>query len=379
VVAIGFNQVTVWDVQTGKVVAARGIDDTSEFAVLSPDCNAIALLHTGRQGIQDSVALQDTVTGKERASVYGKFGYFLGLNRDGQTLAVASPPSGVSSLPVKDQVHGVSLIRVADGKTVFQIKTPPLGQLAFSPDGHTLATAHADALRIWEIASGKELFCIKRPENFHWAENESFVKCLTFMPSCKALVTGMDDGTVLIWDLTPEGWSTKDLDRKAHLALWSDLAVEGPDAYRAIWTLVESPQQAVPFLKEQVKPVEEVDAKLVQRLLTDLDSEQFETREKAAKELALLGERIDPILRRVLEGNASEEARKRVIALLDERAVPSGETLRTLRAIQVLERIGTKEAREVLKKLAGGAEAARETLEANEALVRLSRNAELDR
>jgi hypothetical protein len=159
---------------------------------------------------------------------------------------------------------------------------------------------------------------------------------------------------------------------KGLLALWSDLADEAPKAYRAIWTLSETPRQAAPFLKEQLKPVEEVDAKQILSLTAQLDSDQFETREKAAKELAKLGERIDPILREELERNASEEVQKRVKALLDERPPPSGETLRTLRAIQVLERIGTKEACAVLKKLASGAEAARESREAKEALERLA-------
>jgi hypothetical protein len=74
-----------------------------------------------------------------------------------------------------------------------------------------------------------------------------------------------------------------------------------------------------------------------------------------------------------LEGQPSEEVRRQVKAILDApRPVPSGETLRTIRAIQVLERIGTPEAQGVLKKLATGAEAARETREAKEALERLS-------
>jgi hypothetical protein len=47
--------------------------------------------------------------------------------------------------------------------------------------------------------------------------------------------------------------------------------------------------------------------------------------------------------------------------------------LRTLRAIQALERIGTTEARHVLRQLTSGARAARETREANKALERLAR------
>jgi hypothetical protein len=47
--------------------------------------------------------------------------------------------------------------------------------------------------------------------------------------------------------------------------------------------------------------------------------------------------------------------------------------LRTLRAIRVLEHIGTAEARELLRKLAGGAAEVRETREAEKALQRLQR------
>jgi HEAT repeat protein len=164
------------------------------------------------------------------------------------------------------------------------------------------------------------------------------------------------------------------------VGLWSDLTGEAPKAYRAIWTLGASLKQATPFLSDRLKPTEEVDAKFVQRLLADLDSNQFETREKAGKELAKLGERIAPDLQKALDKNPSEEMRRRLKELLDlPTPVPSGETLRTLRAIQALERIGTKEACEVLKKLGTGAEAARETREAKEALERLSRKIAADR
>jgi hypothetical protein len=59
-------------------------------------------------------------------------------------------------------------------------------------------------------------------------------------------------------------------------------------------------------------------------------------------------------------------------------AVPPAATLRVLRGIQVLERIGTAEARGVLRDLASGA-AARETREAKAALERLAARTPLGR
>jgi hypothetical protein len=57
--------------------------------------------------------------------------------------------------------------------------------------------------------------------------------------------------------------------------LWSDVGDEAPKAYRAIWTLGDSPSQTLAFLKDHLKPAEEPDPKQVQRILADLDSDQF--------------------------------------------------------------------------------------------------------
>jgi hypothetical protein len=65
--------------------------------------------------------------------------------------------------------------------------------------------------------------------------------------------------------------------------------------------------------------------------------------------------------------------RRRVERLLEqhERGRLAPETLRAVRAVGVLERIATAEARKVLEALAGGAAEARVTAEARAALERL--------
>jgi hypothetical protein len=69
----------------------------------------------------------------------------------------------------------------------------------------------------------------------------------------------------------------------------------------------------------------------------------------------------------------SLERRRRLDALLQRLVVPSGDRLGELRAVEVLERIGTREAEHLLKKLAKGAPEARLTREAKASLQRLAK------
>src|SRR5207302_10755362 len=112
-------------------------------------------------------------------------------------------------------------------------------------------------------------------------------------------------------------------------------------------------------------PAKPVNAPRVEALLADLDHDEFAVRDRATKELARIGKDIAPRLQRALEGELSIEARKRIkLVLAKLEGPPPAEVVRTLRAVTALERIGTPEARELLKKVAGGDAAARETREA---------------
>jgi hypothetical protein len=107
-------------------------------------------------------------------------------------------------------------------------------------------------------------------------------------------------------------------------------------------------------------------------LLAELDSDDFEVREKSTAELAKLGEAVESALRKALEGKPSPEARRRVESLLHKlrRVSPEPERLRELRALEVLERIDSPEVRQLLTTLAEGLPEARLTREAKAALQR---------
>jgi hypothetical protein len=165
-------------------------------------------------------------------------------------------------------------------------------------------------------------------------------------------------------------------------AIWSDLRRDDADgtkrAYQHICLLIRHPWQAVPFLKDRLKPVPRPDPIRTEHWIADLDSNDFVTREKASTELEKLGPLARPALSKKLESRLSSlEVRRRlerILAKVDSR-VPSAEELRALRAMEVLEGIGTAEARQLIATLASGAAGAGLTEDAKRGLSRLEKQA----
>jgi hypothetical protein len=283
--------------------------------------------------------------------------YTVGLSPDGALLAGWCDDG---------QVH---LWEVATGKKRLHLK-PYEGDwgmpLQFSPDGRMLVTAgQHGAVALWEVATGKE----RRRLDGH----KGSVDVVAFSADGRLIVTGGSESAALVWELRP---SVKALTAGALKAAWADLASDdAAGAYRAVGQLAAAPEQSVPLLKEALPPVAPPDEKRLARLIADLDSDEFATREQAAAELEKLGEAALPALRKALAGDPPAEVRVRCEGLVAKlnRPVLSGERLRTVRAVEALEQAGTKEARAVLKQLAGGAEGARLTREAKQALERLGK------
>jgi hypothetical protein len=124
-----------------------------------------------------------------------------------------------------------------------------------------------------------------------------------------------------------------------------------------------------------LRPVPLVTRERLARLLADLDAEEFEVRKGAFAELEKFGEPAGPDLRKVLEGQPPAEVRRQAEELLPKlrQPIPAPERLREIRSVEVLEQIGTPEARTVLEALAGGAPEARLTQEAKASLERLAK------
>jgi hypothetical protein len=135
--------------------------------------------------------------------------------------------------------------------------------------------------------------------------------------------------------------------------------------------LLAAGDAAVALIARHLHPAPAVDTKRIAALIADLDSDRFAVREQASRELATLDEAAETALQNTLKGSPTLETRRRAEALLAKIAQPSGDRLRALRAVEVLERLATPAARQVLRTLAVGAADAAKTKDAAASLRRL--------
>jgi hypothetical protein len=348
--------VRLWDVGSGKEARQIGPARLSRVA-LSPDGRTLAAGSL-------EIALWDVASGKEvrqwRPKPYLQISS-LAFSPDGRLLAVAD---GRKAIHLFESATGQEVLCLAwDKGGVFAV--------AVSPNGRLLASGGADgAVRLWDLGSGKA--------RHTFTGHQGAVFALVFSPDGTRLVSGSADATALVWGTARFRGPERVLGRlraEELKALWSDLGGPAPKAYQAVWRLAQAPGQSEPLLGKHLKPVGVPDAKALARWIKDLEDEDFEVRAHATKQLGGLGPRAVPALRKALAGAKDADLRLRLQVILrgiEEKAEPP-DWVRSVRAVQALEQLGTAEARKVLQALAKGAPEAWLTREAKASLDRLAR------
>jgi hypothetical protein len=181
---------------------------------------------------------------------------------------------------------------------------------------------------------------------------------LAFSPDGKTLASASSDTTVLIWEMTgllKERGERLRLSAGEVAKCWDDLAsADAFKAYQAVLALANVPDLSVPLLRERLHPVSSTGPQGVTKQIQDLDSGRFADRENASRALEALGELAVPELEATLRNPVSAEVRRRIESILEKAraAVIPPDVLRAVRAVEVLDRIGTKEARAILASLA---------------------------
>ncbi len=296
------------------------------------------------------------------------------LRFDGTVRAVAFAPDGRSLAAVGSP--GLRIWETASGRE--RVHLPVHGDavqdLAFAPGGRLLGWAGGDAaVHLWDTLANRK----PRPLAGHTAEP----RCLAFDPTGRRLAAGGADGVTLLWDVEPPIADTV-LTPEDLRDLWDTLGGDAAVAFGAMGRLVRAADQSVPFLAERLRTLRIVDGGRVTALARELDDDRFAVRERATAELARLGPAAVPALRDVVRGDCSAEVRTRIeqiLARLKQAPAPAADWIRGLRAVETLERIGTAEARRVLRELGAAGSEAWLAQEARTSAERLERRGRLVR
>jgi WD40 repeat protein/serine/threonine protein kinase len=171
------SRIASWQVHEGEVITA----------VFSPDGRFIAT-----SGTDGDVKVWDAKTRSEVRSFKprGRELICLTFSPDGRLLAGSESTHNDPRVCIWDVNEGSLLCEPLDGFNGVE-------QLAFSPDGKLLATAHDDNnARLWQIPSGK----LKATLQGH----VSYVAAVAFSPDGKTLATGGFDRNVKLWNIATQ-------------------------------------------------------------------------------------------------------------------------------------------------------------------------------
>ena len=407
----------------GVCLFASGAGLDRATAAFSPDGRRVVLGSRGSSGHKSPLRLYDAESGQELRQFDGSLDNIGGLavSPNGQSIAA------VSSNLQRGRSAEVRLWETATGKSLWhqERKQLVLQKLAFAPDGKTLATLEqTGVMTLFDTANGRERrsigggFGTGNPAAFgfspdgrllavgtqdlagrktrvrlyevitgtvrhEFSGHDGQITALAFSPDSKRLATGSNDTTVLVWDLTGrigEEAAKGKLTAEETAKLWTSLSdSDARAAHRALRRLADSPEETLALLTKQIQSGgKDVETDSIAKLIAALDSDVFEERQKAASDLATLGKTAAPTLKKALADKPSAEARRAITELLEKLSDKGGlppEQVRPLRVVELLENLGSPEAKKLLETLAKGRAEAPATAAAKEAAKRLERGA----
>jgi WD40 repeat protein/serine/threonine protein kinase len=183
--------VRLWDATTGAEIRTLGpVGGLNRYGLaFSPDGRRLAVtMH------DPAVIIWDVATGRQVQIFRGHTSTVknVAYSPDGHVLA-----SGAGDI-ARSEPGQVKIWEAATGQEVFSLHghTDPIYGVAFSPDGRRLASASQDhTVKIWDTSTGQEALTIRA--------HADTVRAVAFSPDGWCLATACVDGTIKLWDGTP--------------------------------------------------------------------------------------------------------------------------------------------------------------------------------
>ncbi len=234
------------------------------------------------------------------------------------------------------------LVDLQTGTDISRCAVGDLGKTSddtvLSPDGRLLAKLSPTTIVVWETVTGDELVRFEHRSG-QWQIGIFSKDGRTFYTSHGSVVYG--------WDLTCGCWATRPKPTLEVIATAkSDFGGKPAVARRAIHRLAAEPVAGFAYAKSVTTPATDGDIQRYEKWIANLDAAAFADRDTASRELATAGWRAESLMQRTLKETESPEVQQRLETLL---AKPD---VRAIRAIELLERIGTPEAIARIRELA---------------------------
>jgi WD40 repeat protein len=332
-----------------------------------PKSGRIAPSDVKRIVVPEGQLLPPVTVGKSQATVTAdrNLHYHDGMSDRWERLITAGPPvamaaSGDGSFIAVLTPTRLNLYSTATGDRVWwatrKWEDGPYRTVAFSSDGRLVAvgsTGMNGAITVWETATFRIAGRI--------TSQSGSVEAMTFIGHDRVAASTADD-SIALWDLASRGLDTPPPTDQELQAAWDSLgrSADG-EGYRQIPLLVAGNARTVTLLRTGIERLGKQQDE-IRQWVTDLDSSDYDVRQNATKQLSRLGSDAVLALTAATE-HASLEVRRRATSVLDGfrrtgETVPItglvGGNLKLVRAVAVLERIGTPEAKALLGELAKG-------------------------
>ncbi len=355
----------IWDVAGRKIVGSSTLPERTSLEALgiSSDGTRIAAYVDRAVVLLNASGVVEKILEKrpERPRIRGAevelgegYSYFPG------TQAFAFSPTG-DVLASSGHLGALKILDAHSGRTRHTLTPPPeqyhhphLRNIVFSPNGRMIASESSDGVvDVWETSTGQL--------RHRFLGHRSYQTTLAFSPDGLRLATGNRDATILIWDVfglwTGKAADFAPLAEKELPVLWERLREKDAEqACRILGRLMRSPEISAAFLKRRLLSRKGMGSARLRAWIAELDDADFHKRETASRELAKHLPTAEPLLKECLTNKPSLEMRRRIenlMCLMESQSL-SAETIRDLRALEVLERFGLAAIEDIARELAEG-------------------------
>lgn len=174
----------IWEAQTGQLLAVL-YGHTGDVFAVSFTADSAGIVSASRDG---TIRVWDAPSVEDRGILRGHttFVYGASFHPDGQRVASASWDG---TARIWDAATSGQLTSLPHPKQAF------VTSVAFHPSGTILASRARDAVRLWDVESGREIHCWNVPSDY-WRDTR-----VAFSPRGNLLASGCRHREIRIWDV----------------------------------------------------------------------------------------------------------------------------------------------------------------------------------